>query len=222
MTIHNIANLRVTNIPRIVFSRIETMGTNIIVIGFPDNPVFIFIQKLSVQILALMLNREFFKNVFGKMPGLELVNLLLIECLLHGVSLFVQTRFQTVSEFGWHPTKETLRGLRLFFLSYEDAEVFAARRREMKTGFLVVLAAAFLIVFFVTGSRFRAFFTDRQMEGFQTQGDRCGVDLPPCAYGLQCFNGFCASATPPVLPAFSPLAVEPSNPMDAGSFLHTE
>lgn len=93
---------------------------------------------------------------------------------------------------------------------------------SLKVGFLILLAVLFLLAFVITGSRFRTFFTDRQMEGFQTQGAKCGVNLPPCAYGLRCMNGFCAATVPAALPPFSPLAVEPSNPQDAGSFLHTE
>ena len=28
---------------------------------------------------------------------------------------------------------------------------------------------------------------------------RCGVDLPPCAFGKRCMNGFCASDSVPTL-----------------------
>ena len=39
-------------------------------------------------------------------------------------------------------------------------------------------------------------------EGFEAgmPGVRCGVDLPTCQLGLQCVNGFCASARQPALP----------------------
>jgi hypothetical protein len=40
-------------------------------------------------------------------------------------------------------------------------------------------------------------------EGFQAgmAAVRCGVDLPTCHPGLQCFNGFCSRSSVPVLPA---------------------
>ena len=39
-------------------------------------------------------------------------------------------------------------------------------------------------------------------EGFKAgmPGIRCGVDLPTCAQGLQCMNGFCEHPGVPVLP----------------------
>jgi len=38
-------------------------------------------------------------------------------------------------------------------------------------------------------------------EGFTVgmPGVRCGVDLPTCKEGLQCFNGFCSSPVKPAL-----------------------
>ena len=29
--------------------------------------------------------------------------------------------------------------------------------------------------------------------------ERCGVDLPPCAFGKRCMNGFCVSDSTPIL-----------------------
>jgi hypothetical protein len=39
-------------------------------------------------------------------------------------------------------------------------------------------------------------------EGFKAgmPGIRCGVDLPTCATGTQCVNGFCENTSPPTLP----------------------
>jgi hypothetical protein len=39
-------------------------------------------------------------------------------------------------------------------------------------------------------------------EGFKAgmPGIRCGVDLPTCAVGTQCVNGFCENTNPPTLP----------------------
>ena len=39
-------------------------------------------------------------------------------------------------------------------------------------------------------------------EGFRAgePGIRCGVDLPPCAPGSQCMNGFCGNPAAPALP----------------------
>ena len=46
-------------------------------------------------------------------------------------------------------------------------------------------------------------------EGFQIPGQpqRCGVDLPPCAFPLRCMNGFCYSDTTPQLYDRNPLPV---------------
>ena len=42
-----------------------------------------------------------------------------------------------------------------------------------------------------------------KQEGFKAgmAAVRCGVDLPTCHPGLQCFNGFCSRPFKPVLPA---------------------
>ena len=42
----------------------------------------------------------------------------------------------------------------------------------------------------------------RGKEGFKAgmPGVRCGVDLPTCATGTQCVNGFCQNTGPPTLP----------------------
>ena len=45
-------------------------------------------------------------------------------------------------------------------------------------------------------------------DGFVDVG-RCGVDLPPCANGLRCMNGYCKSDIVPVLPRFSDLPITP-------------
>ena len=38
---------------------------------------------------------------------------------------------------------------------------------------------------------------------------RCGVDMAPCDFPLQCINGYCKSATPPNRPASTGLPVLP-------------
>ena len=42
----------------------------------------------------------------------------------------------------------------------------------------------------------------RVSEGFRAgeAGVRCGVDLPTCGTGTQCFNGFCGNPVKPGLP----------------------
>lgn len=60
-------------------------------------------------------------------------------------------------------------------------------------------------------------------EGFEGQpGDRCGVDMPPCPHGTKCMNGYCLPTNAPVLPTYSDLEVQPSDPGNPGGFLHTE
>lgn len=68
-----------------------------------------------------------------------------------------------------------------------------------------------------------AYGISRKVEGFESQpGDRCGVDLPPCAHGTKCMNGYCLPTLVPVLPTYSDLKVEPSDLNNPGGFLHTE
>jgi hypothetical protein len=46
------------------------------------------------------------------------------------------------------------------------------------------------------------------VDGFVDAG-RCGVDLPSCASGLRCINGYCKSDVAPRLPLFSDLLMMP-------------
>jgi len=47
-------------------------------------------------------------------------------------------------------------------------------------------------------------------EGFQLgQPERCGVDMPPCAFPTRCMNGFCRSSDQPQLYDRNPLPVAP-------------
>jgi hypothetical protein len=63
----------------------------------------------------------------------------------------------------------------------------------------------------------------RPVEGFMAQaGDRCGVDMPPCPHGTKCMNGYCLPTNTPMLPMYSDLKVEPSDPNNLGGFLHVE
>ncbi len=62
-----------------------------------------------------------------------------------------------------------------------------------------------------------------EVEGFEGRmGDRCGVDMAPCAFGTKCINGYCLPTNAPVLPAYSDLSVEPSDLNNPGGFLHVE
>lgn len=79
---------------------------------------------------------------------------------------------------------------------------------------IILLLACALLVWYSVSS-----------EGFTSEGldgDRCGVNMAPCANGTRCINGYCAKPNTPVLPAFSDLPVKPSDINDPGSFLHTE
>jgi hypothetical protein len=68
-----------------------------------------------------------------------------------------------------------------------------------------------------------AYGINRSEEGFEGQiGDRCGVDMPTCKHGTKCINGYCLPTNAPVLPLYSDLKVEPSDPNNLGGFLHTE
>lgn len=54
-----------------------------------------------------------------------------------------------------------------------------------------------------------------QQEGFiprtiMLSNRRCGVDLPSCAEGEHCLNGYCASDAPPVLPNETDLPLRPT------------
>ena len=56
--------------------------------------------------------------------------------------------------------------------------------------------------------------TSQQMEGFmprtvEISGRRCGVDLPSCAEGEHCLNGYCASDAPPIIPLETDLPIRP-------------
>ena len=42
-----------------------------------------------------------------------------------------------------------------------------------------------------------------------TLNARCGVDLSPCDFPLQCMNGLCKSTNPPILPKSTGLPVLP-------------
>ncbi len=80
-----------------------------------------------------------------------------------------------------------------------------------------------LIILLVACGLAIAYGMSKPCEGFTSEpGDRCGVDLPPCPHGTRCMNGYCLPPTAPVLPQISDLKVEPSDPNDLGSFLHTE
>ena len=46
-------------------------------------------------------------------------------------------------------------------------------------------------------------------DGFMDSAERCGVDLPSCANGLRCINGYCKTDVAPVLPYFSDLPITP-------------
>jgi len=48
-------------------------------------------------------------------------------------------------------------------------------------------------------------------EGFQVFGQpqRCGLELPPCAFPDRCMNGFCRSSDTPQLYDRNPLPVTP-------------
>lgn len=61
-------------------------------------------------------------------------------------------------------------------------------------------------------------------EGFEggLEGSMCGVGMASCAHPLRCMNGYCKSQNAPSLPPISEFNVEPSDPKDVGSFLHTE
>jgi hypothetical protein len=59
-----------------------------------------------------------------------------------------------------------------------------------------------LLVVCILGFGFLIFvFTEMSKEAFQSgmPGVRCGVDLPTCAFGLKCMNGFCKKPSQPVL-----------------------
>lgn len=79
---------------------------------------------------------------------------------------------------------------------------------------LILLFACALMVWFRTAN-----------EGFTgegNEGDRCGVNMPSCAHGTRCINGYCAKPNAPQMPMYSDLPVKPSDINDPGSFLHTE
>jgi hypothetical protein len=79
-----------------------------------------------------------------------------------------------------------------------------------------------ILLFFACGLAV-AYGISRPVEGFESQpGDRCGVDMPPCAFGTKCFNGYCLPTNTPAFPQYSDLEVKPSDPNDLGGFLHTE
>jgi hypothetical protein len=65
--------------------------------------------------------------------------------------------------------------------------------------FLLLLVVALILY---TVRRFNV------VDGFVDSG-RCGVDLPSCASGLRCINGYCKSDVAPRLPLFSDLPMMP-------------
>ena len=80
-----------------------------------------------------------------------------------------------------------------------------------------------LIVLFIACALTVAYGVTREVEGFEgLPGDRCGVDMAPCAHGTKCINGYCLPTTLPRFPQYSDLKVEPSDPGNPGAFLHTE
>ncbi len=80
-----------------------------------------------------------------------------------------------------------------------------------------------LIILAVACALAVAYGVTREVEGFEGSiGDRCGVDMAPCAFGTKCINGYCLPTNAPVLPAYSDLKVEPSDPNNPGGFLHVE
>lgn len=59
-----------------------------------------------------------------------------------------------------------------------------------------------ILVVCIVGFGFLIFvFTEMSREGFQAgmPGVRCGIDLPTCAFGLKCINGFCKKPSQPTL-----------------------
>ncbi len=80
-----------------------------------------------------------------------------------------------------------------------------------------------LVLLFIACALAVAYGVTRPVEGFESEpGARCGVDMPPCAHGTRCMNGYCIPDLLPRFPAYSDLKVEPSDPNDLGGFLHTE
>ena len=73
------------------------------------------------------------------------------------------------------------------------------------TAGIVLVIVAFLLVLCDSAMR---------VEGFTNWDTNvpygmCGVDLPPCAFGTSCLNGFCRKTDPPTMPYFSDLPVLP-------------
>ena len=82
---------------------------------------------------------------------------------------------------------------------------------------------AILVILFIACVLFSWHIVTKPVEGFEAvAGDRCGVDMATCPQGTRCINGYCIPPTAPVLPPYSDLKVEPSDPGNLGGFLHTE
>ena len=75
------------------------------------------------------------------------------------------------------------------------------------TAGIILVVVAFLLVLCDRKMRIQEAFTNWDTS---VPEGRCGVDLPPCAFGKACVNGYCKPTLPPTLPFFSDLPVKPS------------
>lgn len=89
------------------------------------------------------------------------------------------------------------------------------KRETAAVAFIMIALFAILYLYMVpdvegfastySGGLFRGWFTT---EGFVDR-IRCGVDLPSCADGLRCINGYCKKDVPPQMAAISDLPIRP-------------
>lgn len=73
---------------------------------------------------------------------------------------------------------------------------------------IVLVVVAFLLVLCDRMVKNEGF-TDIRLWNTNVPYGMCGVDLPPCAFGTSCVNGFCRKTDPPTMPYFSDLPVLP-------------
>ena len=76
---------------------------------------------------------------------------------------------------------------------------------EVAAGLLLLALACFLLVCVD-----RMFRINPLLESFEgSANSQCGVDLPPCDFGLQCINGYCKTTRLPAFPSLNDLPVLP-------------
>lgn len=70
---------------------------------------------------------------------------------------------------------------------------------------LTLLTIAIALGYVLVGLR-------KSSEGFigDPNAQYCGVDAPPCPFGMACINGYCVGTNPPKLPADTGLPVLPT------------